>query len=353
MKSIICDTIDKKIIDDWQSLWERSSAANYTNSPLWFQSVMEMFKFKKFVIIAIYDEEKLVAAGALVRKKKYGVDFFTAAPEDFVCGIPFLIDINDTTVISEFTKQLATLGNIFLTNIPEEFLTELQKYTIKINAVCQAPNYYLPVKKDFNGFAELNKRNKLLHQVRNIGDKFTLRTFEGTSNEGLNTVFSLDQQSSKQGKGYNTFDSDSIREFYKVLGKNFKKHLLINIMYFENEPIAYEIGFFINNNYFGSQTAYNSDYRQYSPGKVIFVRLVDFLASRNAQMWDLGSGESLVKQMVTDKKRELYQITITQSIFVRSYSKKIEKLKIGIFNQSRKHWKLYSVYRKIRKIKSH
>lgn len=350
MKTVVYKNIESKLLEDWKTLWEQSEFANYINSPQWFTSVIESFHYKKFAIVALYDSKNLISIAPLVMERKYGIDFYTNAPSDFVCGLPFLIDTANSKQIEEVAKQLLVLGNVSLSNVPEEFLRILQKYIREMDAITQSSNYYLPIKKDSNGAVQLNKRNKLIHQIKNIQEKFNLRSFDGTSFEGLDMAFIIDEQSSKHGKGYNTFNSSPIKEFYRTLAKQFGKYFLVNILYFENVPIAYEIGFLIDKNYFGSQMAYDLNYRHYSPGKVIFAKLADLLALKNVKIWDLGSGESPIKLLVTEEKRQLYQIIISQNKNIRKYCTTVGKLKNYAFGQSYRYAKLYSMYRKVKKI---
>lgn len=350
MKIKVYKTIDKNLINEWLELWKKSPFANYTNSPHWFLSVHETFKNSNFVIIAIFQNNKLVSVGALWREKKYGVTIYTVSPGDFVSGMPFLIDIENELITEAFIQQLSKLDIVYLSNIPEDFISLLKIYTQNFDAIYQSVNYYLPITKEQNGLVKLNKRNKLIHQIKNNSEKFTIHKHDGTTLKYLDKVFLLDELSSKQGKGYNTFDTKIIKEFYKILAKNFNKQFLVNILYFNKNPIAYEIGFFIGNSYFGSQTAYNLEYKQFSPGKVIFVKVVDYLASKDITMWDMGSGESSVKQLVTEKKRTLYQVVLSQNKSIRLFYITIDKLKIFSYEKSKKYKKIYLIYRTIKKI---
>jgi len=349
MKTVLYKSIDKEILDEWEQLWKESPDGNYINSPYWFVSVIESFNYKNFVLIAIYENGKLIAIGSLVNRKKYGLDFYTVAPEDFVCGIPFLIDLTNTEVVKELTQQLLDLGNILFTNVSEKFIYALKVHTEKIDTLYQAPNYYLALTKNENGNIFLRKRNKLIHEIKGNEEKFILQPFNGESSKNLDLIFDLDNKSSKYGKGYNTFSSSSIKKFYKTLAKHFGKYFCFNILYFEKFPIAYEIGFLIDRKYFGSQMAYLSEYKQYSPGKVIFVKVADFLGSKGVRQWDMGSGESSVKKLVTEEKRELYQIILSKNIFVRAYITSMSTFKNFAFDQLHQYVKIYSVYKKIKK----
>src|SRR6185312_9663597 len=109
MKTVIYRNYDQNILKEWQSLWEKSAYASYVNSSDWFLSVIEIFGYKKYGIIALYEGEKLAAIGALVEESKYGIPCYTIAPGNFACGLPFLIDIQDSQAIKSFTEALSEL----------------------------------------------------------------------------------------------------------------------------------------------------------------------------------------------------------------------------------------------------
>lgn len=349
MKAVIYKNLEPALLKEWHYLWKNSPAANYTNSPQWFLSVIDTFKYKKYTIIGIYQSEKLIAIAALIKQKRYGIDFYTTPPTDYVYGLPFIVDLKNSEEVLFLKKQLLQLGNIFLTNMTEEFITAVDTKSKDVDSFVQAFNYYLPISFDSNGLVKLHKRNKLLHEIRGIDQKFTLLAFDGNS-KGLETVFALDSLSRKQDRGYSAFSDDTIRKFYKNLGKNFKEHMQIHILYFEEKPIAYEIGFLIGDTYFGSQIAYMSDYRQYSPGKVILVKVIDLLASKGIKMMNMGSGDSPVKKLVTEEKRTLYEVILSQNTISRTYIKNAGKLKKNIYSQLHSNTKVYSAYRKMRKL---
>jgi CelD/BcsL family acetyltransferase involved in cellulose biosynthesis len=350
MKTIVYRTLDQKILKDWQSLWEESIFANYTNSPQWFLSVIQNFHRKDFVILAVYEKDTLTAVAALMKEKKYGVDWYTVLPTDFVYGVPFLMDYTDKAVLTEVKEQLLSLGNIFLTNLPQKFASAVASGDRSAAAFYQTVNYYISLKRDSDGKTILRKRSKLLHEIRGKEDAFTLKSFDGKNEMGLKTVFAIDNQSRKQGRGYSAFASDKTQKFYEQLGKNFGKRFVTNVLYFTDTPIAYEIGFLINHTYFGSQIAYVAEYKQYSPGKVIMVKLADYLSARGVQTWDMGSGDSAVKKLVTEEKRELQQIFLTQNVLIRKYISVIITLRTMTFELLSRHKGAYTTYRKIKGI---
>ena len=349
MKALIYKTIDQDFIKEWETLWRDSVSANYVNSPQWFTAVLETFEYKNFAIVAVYNSEILVGVAAFVKEKKYGIPCYTVAPGDFACAFPFLFDLGNKEIAKLLFGKLSTLGNIFIGNIAEKYLNYFMQKSLSTKAIPFSINYHFSFKKDDNNNVLISNRKKLLHEARNITEKLTFTVFDGTDKNGLDAVFRIDLQSRKQTRGYSTFADDKIQSFYKQLAKEFKKDLLIGILYLENKPIAYGTGFLINNNFYYNQMAYLAEFRQYSPGKVLLVKLIDYLNTRNAQTFDFGSGDSFIKKLVTEETDTLYQIIMTKNKFILQYVVSLYTARRRVFEQLSKNKKGYKVYKEIKK----
>jgi CelD/BcsL family acetyltransferase involved in cellulose biosynthesis len=349
MKTRIYRTIDKEVIKDWQKLWEKSPYANYTNSPQWFLSVLESFEYSDYVIIALYEKENLVVAGALVKEKKYGIDVYTVAPGDFVSGFPFLMKSKDKKLFTAIRKQLIALGNVYFTNVPEDSVLVLHKNKSDMRVTPQAANFVFSLDKDHNGNMYIAKRKKLMRSVKGIEEKFEVKSYDGTSSKALATTFSLDKNSRKQSRGYSPFVSLQIKNFYKILAKHFKENMRINILYFKNMPIAYEIGFIAGKTYFGNQIAFKYKYKQYVPGKVLIVKLLEQHTKEGIEKMDFGSGDNHIKRAFTKNYNQFYQVVVSANKFVRIYIPFLFQVKNELYNRLQEHLTIYFAYRSMRK----
>lgn len=346
MKIEIYKKFDTDLQEKWLNLWKSVSYANYTNSPQWFLSVIESFGYKDFVIIAIYQEEELVAIGGLVKVKKFGLPCYTVAPGDFVLGIPFIIDPSDSGVRKNFFASLRNLGTVYLENIPEMFLASV-KNKAGISTMCSTVNLYFPIHIE-NNMVTIPKRSRLLNRIRGIEDDFTMKYFTGENAEKLDLIYSIDKESSKQNKGYNVFNNKKIKEFYKNLAKNFREDFYIHILFFKEKPIAYYIGFLVNNTYYWSQNAFISEYSNYSPGKILLVKIIDFFGLKNVKEINFGSGDYRIKRLFTDEYVNLYNVVISNSSLNENYIKNFTKIKNFAYHSLQKNAKLYSLYRKVK-----
>src|SRR3989344_5730682 len=348
MKTIIYKKIESKLLQDWVYLWENSPYANYVNSPYWFLSVMENFKYKDYVIICVYKSNHLAALVALIKEKKYCVDFYTVPPGDFVCGTPFLVDPKDAKIMRVLVKKLLETGNIFIDNVPEDIIACLKKNTSEIDFASYSLNYYMSLHKDETGQVFIRNKKKLMRRAHDIEEKLKLKSFNGENPDILKIAFAIDQESRKKTRGYNAFSCEDTKGFYGSLAKHFKKNLLINILYNGNKPIAYEMGFVVGSTFFCSQISSLKEYDRYSLGRVLLIKLFEDLVTKNVNTIDFGSGDDHVKKSFTKEYRALYKVIISKKIVIRNYLKITYQCKNIMFNYLQHHMTAYSLYRNIK-----
>ena len=173
METKLYTQLDDTLIADWHTMWSNSPNANYSNSPQWFLSALDSFTYKDFKVLTMYKKKQLVAVAAFVKQKKYGIDFYIVPPENFVYGSPFLLDYNDSRLVSDFIASLEQVGNIILENIPEELVIQMNKKTHNIKAAVSSLNYYLDIPTN-SEIPFIQNRKKLMYRVRKNEEQFIL-----------------------------------------------------------------------------------------------------------------------------------------------------------------------------------
>jgi len=350
MKAITLTTIQPELLNNWQVLWQESTSATYINTPQWKLIIEESFGIKDFIGIFVYDKQKLVAAVPLFKQKKYGVTVYTLPPEDFVCGSPFLLNFDEEEILRLVVEKLLELGNIYLDNVPMSLVKRLSEHTDKIRAVPFTLNYFWKLQKDGNGKVSINNRKVLMRKVRKEEEKFQLKSFRGHLEEGLKVAFEIDNYSRKKSRGYSSFSDEGIKNFYRMISKYLDKNFSIHVLYMEDQPIAYEMGFSIGSTYIGSQLSFDERYAAYSPGKVMIVRLIEHLATSGIQLLDFGSGDSHIKRLLTSDHQQLAKVTLSQNPLIGIYIEKLNQSKHWSYDMIQKHVGIYRVYRQLKRI---
>jgi len=349
----IIDSLSPDLYGQWLALWEKSSEANFINSPHWFRSVSECFKYRSYKINTVSKDGALVSRCYFFKEKRYGMPFYTIPPTDFVYGNPFLTDITDQDSLRLLVRSFSQIGNVFLDNVTSSLLNSIRKLNNQVSFVNYCPNRYLRLdnKQDLDLF--LKNRKYLLERTGQEENDFKLRSFADNPAEGLKIAFALDAKSSKNTRGYAAFSGDLTRSFYTHLAEEFGRNFTIHILYTKSNPIAYEIGFIVGDKYFWNQTAFDDIYRSISPGRVGLVMLIETLKNNHLSLFDMGTGDNRLKKSVTVSMQPLYKVVISASPVIRIITTGIYWLRNSVFVSLSGHRRLYSVYRWVRSLYSH
>lgn len=350
MKAILFAQLDKQLVAEWGQLWDQSPHANYANGPQWFTAALETFKYKNFVIVALYKNDQLVAVCPLVKEKRFGISVYGTIAKDFVCGITFLVsNLTDKQVVKELITQLAKLG-VVLDNIPEETTILFKKYDSQITYSRQSWNAVIPLIQGKDGGIELRKKHALLKRANKIADKLTFTSYAGLNSQIFKEVLLIDKNSKRRQKGISAFSNKATRNFYKSLGQNLQKQLFVNIMYYDKQPIVYEIGFLVNGVYYGSQLASRKSFDKYSILRVFLIHLFEYLLKQNVTTLDFGSGDNHVKRTFTKEFQPLNTIFISRKQLTNKYLQTIYNTRNRVFSAVEGH-KIYSIYRNLKNLK--
>ncbi len=342
-------TLDESFLSEWLELWKNSSEKNFVNSPAWIAAIKEAFGFTENVFIGVYKNSELVGAAGFVKEKRFGLSCYTVPPGDFVSGVPLLLDSSDFAVVRAFVREFVQLGTVFFDNVPESFVSVLQKETTKILAVPFSINLFLRFEADEKGKVIITKRKRLLRESKPIEDKIRFESFEGNNEELLQIAFDIDRKSTKHSKGYDAFADKTIQKFYRSLASYFGSYLRLNFLYIDSVPVVYEMGFLIGDTYYGSQIAFDEKYREFSPGKAFEVKLIEWLFANEVKKIDYGSGDNFIKRTLCTEHNQLYKVVVSANIFVRLYIGLLYFSKDRVFTFLTNNPRLYSLYRSIRK----
>lgn len=348
MKSEIITQVSQQLIQEWESLWDSSSNSNYINGPQWFCSVRENYNYPDYAIVTVRDNKKLIGICGLLKHTKYGINFYSLPPEDFVCGTPFLIYDNNETCLREMIKCLVERGNIFLDNVDIDFSNKLSSVTPFSKFTIYNENYYIPILDKHTNPVKQSKKNEYLKKIKNIEAKVQLSVEYGYSEKTLSDIFSIDNLSRKKQRGYNAFSNQQLRNFYSSLAKRLSQGFVVHKLFIGGKIVAYSIGFIVKNIYLGSQMAFDETYSQYLPGKVLMIKLIEDLYENGVDVIDMGSGENSLKKELSPAHKQLLKGVISKSLLIREYVNFVYKFKLLIYKLISSNRRIYSYYRKIK-----
>lgn len=345
MRNIITRyTIDQEFLRKWRQLWEQSIEGHFFNTPDWFVASCKVYGINKFVIITIEEQGELVLVLPLVKKKVFGIAVWTCLGGKFVNKSPLLIKDVNTSLLQELSVYLQNMGDFYLQEVSSdivEILSENNKQLIKKES---SVNPYLYISPDPFQFLSSKNKSQIRGIIRKNEGALKFKTFIGDPN-ALESVFELDMRSTKTQQGKGTFITIKDKQFFRELIKRMPHQFVIDLVYYNNVPVVYGVGFVYKKIFHASNTAYDADYRFLRPGKLLAQFRLKRLQEEVFNKIDFGRGNSILKQEFTKLSEIQYNIFFVQSALFRKWILSTQKIYDGIL-QSKYLYSSYLFFKK-------
>lgn len=339
-KFSIEEYINKKEIDDWKILWQNSSTSHYFNSYDWYKTIKKVYTNTKVYVATLRQNGQLIAVLTLSKEKLYGVTVLKNPGGKFIDRSSLLTESNDRKVLEIFLKNLSSQNNVLLNEVTEDIESTL-KNTRNINFLNSNVNYTLPFENNPFRFMQKEDRRKIRKVMKEHPNMFNLVMARGDL-KLLDTAIKIDSKSYRDRKNIATFKNKIDRKFFEEIIKNNPKSAGINILYFRNKPIAYEIGIRAKGVYYGLNKSFDYKFRKLTPGKIIAYLLFEGLHKEGIKAFDFARGKDMLKKSFTKIEKKQYDAYIFNSKIKETWITSIKKAREQIVNNTF----LYSTYRK-------
>lgn len=338
---------DSVVFTKWENLWNKSDNSNIWNSPYWFAAYLETFKPRNYIIILVTanNEDKIICP--LVETKKYGIKIFESPYSEILDKTSILFSGKDIRMLEFLFTEITKLGSVLVSEIDGELLSEVisKKYAVKLSS---SVNYFLPLQSDPLRFIKRKKLKKLTKLINRIQDKISYTHSSGTDFSKLKLLFEISKYSYKRKvKGYkNPFADEKTKNFIEGFIKKNPNKVSVDILFFEDKPIAFYMGYVHKNTYFAFQTAYLSEYKYIKPGIMLNLLLIKRLHREGYKMFDFGRGGGRHKSEITPLHKIQDNIIISKNPVVRLWFQFVSRVLNSIQN-CESFYKLYCYFRKI------
>jgi hypothetical protein len=182
---------------------------------------------------------------------------------------------------------------------------------------------HTPVKDNFHWWAELAETPESFKSKTNKADRkkerklaehtrgeIELRIFQEPEDvpEFCSAAEKIAQTTYLRGLGVGFCDNEEMRNRLNVTSR--KGWMQGFILYANHQPCAFQLGTLYQNVLYLDYTGFKSDLHPYSPGRILFMKMVDHLCSTNAARGiDFGFGDAEFKRRDADrswKESDLY-----------------------------------------------
>jgi hypothetical protein len=350
MKIQTYSNISETLLTDWQKLWQSSEYATIVNSPGRFLSAMKVFDYKEIKIVTIYKSDELVAIAPFVKTKIFGVALFALPVEEFADRPQILINYNEKKLVQLFFSKIAQLGTVLLPYFTSGLLDSFHKQTTYSKIFPGDVIPYINFSQGPYGNLSSRKRNIVINRLKNSEQKCTIEIVAKKPSESLEKAFDIDRASAKHNHGKGVFYRKEARDFYRELAQHNPANIIVTLVFFDNKPVSYLIGFFSNNIHSGSQKAYVSGYEYFNLGRLSLINLIDYFREKGSAEFDFGRGNDQFKKDFTSNYRQLYTVIITKNILLRNYITQMYLLHETMYKFLSRYPKIYKIYHRVKEL---
>lgn len=336
--------IDNLLIEKWRELWNRSSHAHPCNSPEWFLACRDAFRLRDYrIMVAQREDGSYAAVTPLAVERYYGLSVLANPGGKHLDRSAFLGDGDGRTAIVMMTAMLKGMGSFCLDEVPEDISEYLYGRDMirKEGSVCP----YINIGSDPFALMDRRKRNKLVNRVRRLSGDIVYRSYR-SDKKALEAAFEIDDRSRKKQAGKPTFASPGDKLFYYELLAKFKRSFVVDVLYADNRAIAYNIGLTYKRTHQTLNTAYDAQYREMTPGKVLIYHILCRLKDAGMAVFDFGRGESVLKREFTSHTYEQFDVLYSRNPILRHLWLSGEDIKDWI----RAHKSVYGAYLYLKKL---
>jgi CelD/BcsL family acetyltransferase involved in cellulose biosynthesis len=312
--------IDEVFIEQWKMLWEKAENANIYNSYEWFLTFLHTVNENEYELHVCYRDGELVALLPLQVYRCFGIKTYGTIYRNHQWDTPFLIEKYDKELFQDFFGSiLQHRKTLYIQKIDDKATQLLHELFPDFFFSLISVNPTVSLTQD--PFA--NASESLVQQVKRLRKKYAgelrFAMYSTDLERHLEAMLALQEKSSKKARSMDIFADEENKRYYRNLTKYCSRFVKINLLYYNNEPIAYEFGFLYKDIYAGDQISYHNEHKKLIPGKMIVFLLTEELVKQNVQLLDVGGGISNYKMQFTNTYRILYNLYYSRNVLILSW----------------------------------
>lgn len=305
--------ISDGLIKEWKTLWEESSFKTFFNSYAWFSICLKVFKYRQILIITIRKNQKLIGILPLIKKGKY----FLSPGEQY---------LDNTTLLIKNIDILESLI-VFIKNNNYHVILKEVEYTIANEIVTIKEFASANPRANLNTEIENIIKHKELRYLKRIMQKnekdISFEIYKGKEcYKNIKRIFEIEKNSSKPKKKKDIFGNEDARELFTNIAKT--ENTLLIILKNNNIDIAHLFCVIYGEIVMAYHMAYNSKYSKLQPGKLIFIKTMEYIKLNNYKTLDFSRGNSTIKRHMSNESITKFNIYINCGF--------LKKLKVVIHN---------------------
>ena len=273
--------------------------AHFFNTPAWFISCLNTYDINEYYIFVAYQGHELVGILPLVKEKKFGIDVFVSPGRRYLEKSTILVIDNNYQILNKLINEVGKHGNIYLTELSEEITHMLSKDQEEGLLTLSSINPYILLKDNPFGSLSEKQKKRITGKIRKNLGNFKFVHIRNNLGFHLQTVFDLETRSSKKLANKDSFSDAKIRKLFTSLINYAKDYISIDFILYKNLPIVSSLGFIFKDRYLAYYTCYDSNFRDYFPGKILTYFMLTKLSEERMEVFDFSRGHNSFKNDFT------------------------------------------------------
>jgi CelD/BcsL family acetyltransferase involved in cellulose biosynthesis len=275
-------------------------------------------------IVASFKNKKLIGILPLVLTRKYGVKSYLGPGNQYLDRCTLLVEENGQRVARELVKKLKKEVRFYLSGVDEEFsegLINTSGLNFRKTTICP----YLELETDPNRFLQSKKRKRIIKALEEGQGNFWCKTFLDFSEELLGILIEIENSSFKKSIYKSSLSDSRLRKLLLSLSEQGSKDLLINLLYYKDEPISFQYGFLSKGVFNASNMAYMASFADFIPGRLLTYLVLPELIKLGITKMDFSRGNSQFKREFTRDFYQQYLVFYSANFFIKSWWREVER----------------------------
>lgn len=291
--------LDSEFIRKWSNLVNLSEHAHFFNTPQWFISCLDTYDINEYYIFTAYQEDELVGVLPLIKERKFAAEVFASPGKRYLEKSSILVKSSSTYILNKLISEVLKYGNIYLTEVSEEIAESLSINKKNGLLTLSSINPYIRLNENPLGTLADKQIKRINGKINNNFDNLKFCHLRNNLGIRLQSIFELEDKSSKKMAGKESFSNPAVRRLFTCLINYAKEFVVIDFVYFKNLPIVSSFGFVFKNRYLAYHTSFDNNFRSFIPGKLITYNMLTKLREEGVSLFDLGRGHNEFKNDFT------------------------------------------------------
>jgi CelD/BcsL family acetyltransferase involved in cellulose biosynthesis len=178
---------------------------------------------------------------------------------------------------------------------------------------------------DPNRFLQSKKRKRIIKALEEGQGNFWCKTFLDFSEELLGILIEIENSSFKKSIYKSSLSDSRLRKLLLSLSGQGSKDLLINLLYYKDEPISFQYGFLSKGVFNASNMAYMASFADFIPGRLLTYLVLPELIKLGITKMDFSRGNSQFKREFTRDFYQQYLVFYSANFFIKSWWREVER----------------------------